>query len=86
VRDAAARTAWREAVAQLDPHQLVLVDASGTPIALTRRYGWAPHDQRATGSVPRNHGQHTTVVAARAPDGRHGPWLSEGALETATLA
>jgi transposase len=85
VRDEQARTAWREAVAQLDPRQLVFVDESGTHIALTRLYGWAPQDQRATGSVPRNHGKNTTLVAALAPDGLHEPWLIEGAMDTATF-
>jgi len=86
VRNEEARSAWREAVAQLDPEQLVFVDESGTHISLTRVYGWAPHDQRATGSVPRNHGKNTTLVAALAPDGLHEPWLIEGAMETATFA
>ena len=85
-RDEEARTAWREAAAQLDPQQLVFVDESGTTIALTRLYGWAPHDRRASGSVPRNHGKNTTLVAALAPDGLHEPWLIEGAMETATFA
>ncbi|MGZ3681803.1 MAG: IS630 family transposase [Ktedonobacterales bacterium] len=85
-RDEAARTAWREAAAQLDPEQFVFVDESGTTIALTRRYGWAPHDQRATGSVPRNHGKNTTLVAALTPDGLHVPWLIEGAMDTVTFA
>jgi hypothetical protein len=85
-RDEAARTAWREAVAQLDPEQFVFVDASGTNIALTRLYGWAPHDQRASGPVPRNHGKNTTLVAALAPDGLHVPWMIEGAMDTATFA
>ena len=81
-RDEEARKAWREAVASLDPEQLVFVDESGTNIALTRLYGWAPHDRRATGSVPRNHGKNTTLVAALAPDGVHEPWLIEGAMNT----
>jgi transposase len=85
-RDEQARTAWRAVVAQLDPGQLVFVDESGTNISLTRLYGWAPHDQRATGSVPRNHGKNTTVVAALAPDGLHEPWMIEGAMDTATFA
>jgi transposase len=85
-RDEEARTVWREAVAQLDPEQFVFVDESGTNIALTRRYGWAPHDQRATGSVPRNQGKNTTLVAALAPDGVHVPWMIEGAMDTATFA
>ncbi|HEV8192200.1 MAG TPA: transposase, partial [Ktedonobacterales bacterium] len=86
-RDAEARTTWREAVAALDPEQFVFVDESGTNISLTRLYGWAPQDQRATGSVPRNHGKNTTLVAALAPDGLHAPWMHapwmiEGAMET----
>jgi transposase len=85
-RNEEARRAWRAAAAQLDPEQLVLVDESGTTIALTRWYGWAPHDQRATGSVPRHHGKHTTLVAALAPDGLHEPWLIEGAMETESFA
>ena len=85
-RDEEARAAWRAAAAQLDPQQLVFVDESGTSIALTRLYGWAPHDHRATGSVPRNHGKNTTLVAALAPDGLHVPWLIEGAMETTTFA
>jgi transposase len=85
-RDEEARHAWREAAAQLDPEQLVFVDESGTNISLTRLYGWAPHDQRATGSVPRNHGKNTTLVAALAPDGLHEPWLIEGAMDTESFA
>ena len=84
-RNEEARTAWRAAAAQLDPEQLVFVDESGTHIALTRLYGWAPHDQRASGSVPRNHGTNTTLVAALAPDGLHEPWLLEGAMDTTTF-
>ena len=84
-RDEEARAAWRAAAAQLDPEQLVFVDESGTTIALTRLYGWAPQDQRATGSVPRNHGKNTTLVAALAPDGLHEPWLIEGAMDTMTF-
>jgi transposase len=53
---------------------------------LTRVYGWAPQEQRATGSVPRNHGKNTTLVAALAPDGLHEPWLIEGAMDTESFA
>ncbi len=52
---------------------------------MTRLYGWAPHDQRATGSVPRNHGKNTTLVAALTPEGLQVPWLIEGAMDTATF-
>jgi transposase len=51
---------------------------------LTRLYGWAPHDQRAVGSVPRNHGKNTTLVVALTPDGLQAPWLIEGAMDAVT--
>jgi transposase len=85
-RDEAARAVWREAVVNLDPEQLVFVDESSTHIALTRLYGWAPHDRRARGAVPRNHGHNTTLVAALTPGGLQEPWMIEGAMETATFA
>jgi transposase len=85
-RDAAARAAWREAVARLDPEQLVFVDESGTHTSLTRLDGWAPHEQRATGVVPRNHGHTSTLVAALTPQGLQEPWLIEGAMTTETFA
>jgi len=54
---------------------------------LTRRYGWAPHDARATGSVPRNHGKTTTLVAALTPEGLREPWLLvEAAMTSETFA
>jgi transposase len=70
----------------LDPEQFVLVDESGTHTSLTRLYGWAPHDQRATGSVPRNHGGTITLVAALSPDGLQTPWMIAGAIDTETFA
>ena len=85
-RDEEARSAWRAATAQLDPEQLVLVDESGTTSSLTRWSGWAPHERRASGSVPRHHGRNTTLVAALAPDELHEPWLIEGAMETESFA
>jgi transposase len=72
-------------VATRDPEQFVFVDESGTHTALTRLYGWAPHNQRATGSVPRNHGKNTTLVAALTPDGLQTPWMIEGAMDTETF-
>ena len=85
-RDEQERAAWRAAVAQFDPQQLVFVDESGTHTSLTRLYGGAPHNQRATGAVPRNHGKNTTLVAALTPDGLQEPWLLvAGAMTTASF-
>ncbi len=85
-RNEEARAAWRAAVATRDAAQFVFVDESGTHTSLTRLYGWAPHDQRASGSVPRNHGHNTTLVAALTPDGLQEPWLLiERAMTTETF-
>jgi transposase len=83
-RNEAARRAWREEAAQRSAERHVFVDETGTHIALTRLYGWAPHDQRAMGAVPRTHGKHTTLVAALTPDGLQAPWLIAGALQSET--
>ncbi|MGH2517307.1 MAG: IS630 family transposase, partial [Ktedonobacterales bacterium] len=84
-RNEAERTAWREQVARRDAQQFVFIDESGTHTSLTRLYGWAPHDQRATGSVPRNYGKNTTLVVALTPAGLQAPWLIEGAMNTETF-
>jgi transposase len=86
-RNEAERAAWRAAVATHDPRQFVFVDESSTHTSLTRLYGWAPHDQRASGAVPRNHGKNTTLVAMLTPEGLREPWLLvEGAMTTETFA
>jgi transposase len=61
---------------------LVFVDETGTHTSLTRLYGWAPHDQRAVGQVPRNKGKNTTLVAALTAQGLQAPWAIEGAMDT----
>jgi transposase len=35
--------------------------------------------------VPRNHGKHTTLVAALTPEGLQAPWTIEGAMDTAAF-
>jgi transposase len=74
------------AVATRDPERFVLVNESGTHTALTWLSGWAPHEGRASGSVPRNHGTNTSVGAAITPEGLREPWLIAAAMETATFA
>jgi transposase-like protein/transposase len=81
-RDEAARVAWRAALASRDVRQVVVVDESGTPTSLPRLSGWAPHDQRATGQVPRHQGKNTTLVAALTLHGLQAPWTVEGAMDT----
>jgi transposase len=86
-RNEEERSAWRAAVAAHDPQQFVFVDESSTHTSLLRLYGWAPHDQRAAGVVPRNRGHNTTLVATLTPDGVQEPWLLvERAMNTETFA
>jgi transposase len=85
-RNEETRRTWRDEALTRDAQPYVFVDETGPHTSLTRLYGWAPHDQRATGSVPRHHGQHTTLVAALTPDGLQAPWLIEGAMNTETFA
>lgn len=66
------------------PHaaeRFVFLDESGTQTTLTRLYGWAPHDQRATESVPRRRGTNTTFIAALTWEGVQAPWILEGAMD-----
>ena len=84
-RDEEARAAWRAEGATLDPQRLVCVAESSTHTALTRLYGWAPHNQRAFGQVPRNHGKNQTFVAALTWQGIQAPWAGEGAMDTAAF-
>lgn len=81
LRDEAARAAWREEVSHLDARQLVLMDESGTHVALTPLYSWAPKGQRAPGQVPRNRGRITTLLAALTLEGIQAPWTIEGGTD-----
>jgi len=48
---------------------------------MTPRYGRAPRGERVVGSVPRNHGPHTTLVAARSLEGITAAMTVEGAMD-----
>jgi hypothetical protein len=66
----------------LDARSLVFVEEMGTNTSLAPTYGWAKKGQRAYGSVPRNRGKNTTVLASMSMEGM-GPSL---AVEGATTA
>ena len=66
----------------LDARSLVFVDEMGTNVSLSPIYGWSKKGQRAYGSVPRNRGKTTTVLASMGVEGM-GPSL---AVEGATTA
>jgi transposase len=76
------RTSWREQMKQLDARRLVIVDECGSNIALTPLYGWAPKGQRASGSVPRNRGKNTTLLASLSLSGIGACMIIEGSINT----
>jgi transposase len=68
-------------VQALDAEHLVFVDESGTNLAMTPRTGRAPRGERVVGSVPRNHGPNTTLIAAMSPAGITAAMTLEGAMD-----
>lgn len=56
-----------------------------TTIALTRLYGYAPHDERCVGTVPTNHEHPTSLVAALRVDGITAAMTLPGAFNTAAF-
>lgn len=61
---------------------LVFVDETQTHLSLTRRYARAPRGERAVGTVPRNWGSSTTLVAALSPAGLGAALTLQGAVDT----
>ena len=74
------RVKFREQLKQMDARKVVVVDESGSNIALTPTYGRAPKGQRAHGSVPRNRGKNTTLLAALSLDGVGASMIIEGSV------
>lgn len=62
-RDEAARAAWREQMATLDPTDLVFLDETSPPITLTPLRARAPRGQRAVGRIPRRSRPHIAWLA-----------------------
>lgn len=79
------RTSWRKQVSPLPAKQFVFVDECGSNIALTPLYGRAPKGQRATASVPRNRGKHTTLIASLSLEGIGASMIIEGAANAVAL-
>ena len=67
---------------QVDAGRLVIVDECGSNIALTPLYGWAPKGERAHGSVPRNRGNNTTLLASLSLTGVGAWMILEGSVNT----
>jgi transposase len=81
-RKAEERAAWRAEVSRLPADQFVFVDECGSNIALTPLYARAPKGERATGSVPRNRGKNTTLIASLSLAGMGASMILEGSVNT----
>ena len=84
-RNEEARAAWREHLKQLDARQLVVIDECGSNIALTPLYARAPKGVRAYGSVPRNRGKNTTLIASLGWTGMGESMIIEGSTTAAAF-
>lgn len=66
---------------EVDARRLVIVDETGSNIGLTPLYAWAPQGERAFGSVPRNSGKNTTLLASLSLSGMGAAMILEGATD-----
>lgn len=84
-RNEETRAAWREHLKQLDGRKLVVIDECGSNIGLTPLYARAPQGARAYGSVPRNRGKNTTLIAALGWSGMGESMIIEGSTTAAAF-
>jgi transposase len=81
-RDEALRATFALDLAlNLDPSDLVSVDETSTNLVMTRLYARSPQGQRAFGTIPRNHGSPTSLIAALAPQGIQAAFSLIGAVD-----
>jgi transposase len=81
----AARAAWRNQATSLSSEDLVFVDETGSHIAMTPLYAYAPKGQRAHGKVPRNYGATMTLIASLSLSGMGEALILDGAADGATF-
>ena len=72
-------------MAGVDPARLVFVDEAGTHTSMTRRRARAPRGRRAQGSVPRNRGRVTTLLAGLSLAGMTPAMTVEGGTTAAVF-
>jgi transposase len=69
----------------LQSSDLVFVDETGSHIAMTPLYAYAPKGQRAIGSVPRNYGASMTLIASLSLAGMGEALILDGAADGAAF-
>ena len=80
-RNEGARTAWRTAMAHVDPATLLFLDETSTPTTLTPVRARAPRGQRAVGSIPRGRREAISWLATLTPTGLGESLLVRGAVD-----
>jgi transposase len=63
-RDEAARKAWRQQAAAIEPTRWVFVDEFGSNLGMTRTYARSPRGERAHARVPGKRGGNRTTLAS----------------------
>jgi transposase len=84
-QDWLARIGWSIFLRFIDARECVFVDETSTTTTMTRRYARAPHNERAVGEVPRNHGTSTTLIGALSLDGLGAAMTVSGAVDEAVM-
>ncbi len=85
-RDPWVRAAFQVQIAELNAHDLVVVDEFGCNLDLTRRYSRAPIGERASGSIPRNTPPNQTVIASLQLSGMGPSMRLSGGTDTPAFA
>lgn len=77
---AAARTAWADAQAKLDPDQLIFIDETGTSTNMARLRGRSARGERLVGKIPHGHWKTTTFVAGLRSSELTAPCVIDGPM------
>lgn len=77
---AAAREAWADNQAKLDPDRLIFIDETGTSTDMARLRGRAPRGERLVGKIPHGHWKTTTFVAALRASALTAPCVIDGPM------
>jgi transposase len=69
----------------LPSEDLVFLDETGSHIAMTPLYAYAPRGERAVGRVPRNYGSIMTLIASLSLSGMGPAFVLDGAADSAAF-
>lgn len=76
----AAREAWFDGQADLDPEKLIFIDESGVNTKMARLRGRCRRGERLRASIPHGHWRTTTFVAGLRLTGLDAPMLIDGPM------